>query len=351
MNGELVAERSSVEDLLAAGILDVEGRQLTGRDLLAAGIVSGSWQQLEAELAEGLGLVAAERPADAEVNDELKAFRLQGGLLSGEDMRAWLRARGLTLGAVKAYAARAVARRGGGVAAPVTGGEVTAEVAAEAICSGTLRDVGWWLADRMLSAKLTDANVDPVPLDERRIQQLVFEEARSVAGAAACEPGLLRAERLAWIAALDDAHSRWQQSVTSSGAVDRVLHERELDWCGFELDELRLNSPGAAAEAARQLAEGTDPRKVATTAGIPVITDHFLLVDAPPALARQLAGAVAGDVAGPWTDGDEHVVVRVRSRTAPHGGDEQLLVRARDELLAEAASRLRAGKVHWHERA
>ena len=35
-----VDQRTGVDDLLAAGILAVDGRELTGRDLLAAGVVS-----------------------------------------------------------------------------------------------------------------------------------------------------------------------------------------------------------------------------------------------------------------------------------------------------------------------
>ena len=58
-----VGEQSGIDDLLAAGILVVDGRELTGRDLLAAGVVSGRWQQLERELSDGLGLVAAQPPA------------------------------------------------------------------------------------------------------------------------------------------------------------------------------------------------------------------------------------------------------------------------------------------------
>ena len=55
-------QHDGVGDLLAAPILVVDGGELTGRDLLAAGIVSGLWQQLERELADGLGLIAEEPP-------------------------------------------------------------------------------------------------------------------------------------------------------------------------------------------------------------------------------------------------------------------------------------------------
>jgi hypothetical protein len=343
-------ELGGIEGLLATVVVLVDGRELTAREILAAGIVSGRWQQFENELSEGLGLVAVERPAEAEVAEEVRAFRRARGLLSGEDLRTWVQERGLTIGAVKAVAARTVARRRGGTQRPVAAADVAEALPAEAICSGLLREVGFWLADRLLSAATTGASIEPIALERTRIKQLVFEEVSTVAGAVIAEAGLERAERLATMAALDDAHRAWEAHVTATREVARRLHEKELDWCRFELDELRLVSSGAAAEAARQLAEGGNPRQVAAAAGVPVTAQRVVLADAPSELARTLAGAVVGDVAGPWSDGGEHVVARVRHRHAPDVGDEQIVARAREELLGDAAARLRAGRVRWNVR-
>ena len=351
MTAEAAATDSRIDDLMASAVLAVEGQELVGRDLLAAGIVSGRWQVLEHQLALGIGLVVAQEPPAEEVSEELRTFRLARGLLSGEDMRAWLRVRNLTIGAVKAFAARVVARRHGGVPDSVTPEQVAPELVAEAICSGALQELGWWLADRILSATATDARIDPVALEAPRVQQLVFEEARTVAGAMTADSGLARAERLAWIAALDDTHRAWEATVTAPDEVSRRLREHELDWCRFELDELRLDSEGAAAEASRQLADGADAPQVAAAADAALTVYPMVLADAGPEMARALSGAVVGDVAGPWADGDQHVVARVRERRAPDVDDEQIVERARAELLADAAGRLRAGRVLWHERA
>jgi len=339
------------DELLAATVLEVAGRELTARDLVAAGVVSGGWPVFEDRLAEGLGLVAAQRPADTEIDDEIRAFRLKRGLLSAEDMRGWLATRRLNLSLVKAAAARALARRRGGTPHPVTADQVAAALSPEAIYTGTMQELGWWLADRVLAAAATAQSIVPIALEDVRIQRLVFAEACTVAGAASRESGLERGRRLAWIAALDDAHGVWEASVTEDLAVGRVVHEHELDWCRLEVDELRLTSPGAAAEAARQLADGEHTDHVAAAAGVAVTPHRLVLADAPSQLAGRLAGAVVGDVAGPWGDGSEHVVVRVRERVPPRLSDQQLLERAREELLVEGASRLRAGKVRWHERA
>jgi len=342
---------AAIEDLLSAVFLAADGRELTGRDLLAAGVVSGRWQRLESELAEGIGLIAAEPPPDADVAEDVRVFRLERGLLSAEDVRAWLQPRGLTMAAVKAAAARAVARRRGGTPEPVEAAEVAEALPAEAICTGALREIGAWLADRMLSAATTGVDPRPLPLESRLVQRLVFEEVRTAAGAAVDDAGLERAERLAWMAALDDAHRNWETAVTAPPEVSRRLRENELEWCRFELDELRLVSQGAAAEAARQLAEGTNPSRVAAAAGVAVTPQRVVLADAPSQLAQTLAGAVVGDVAGPWSDGDDHVVARVRERRAPDVEDDQIVARAREDLLMDAAARLRAGRVRWIDRA
>jgi hypothetical protein len=342
---------AAIEELLAAVFLAVDGRELTGRDLLAAGVVSGRWQRLEGELAEGIGLIAAEAPPDAEVGEEVRAFRFERGLLSAEDVRAWLQPHGLTMAAVKAAAARVVARQLGGTPAPAAVSDVAEALPAEAIYTRALEEIGVWLADRILSAAAAGVEVEPVPLERTRVQRLVFEEARTVAGAVARDSGRERGERLAWMAALDDAHRDWEAVVTSAQEVARRLHENELEWCRFELDELRLVSPGAAAEAARQLAEGTNASRVAAAAGVAVTPQELVLADAPSQLAQKLAGAVVGDVAGPWSDGDDHVVARVRVRRAPDVEDDQIVARAREDLLADAAARLRAGRVRWYERA
>ena len=171
-----------------------------------------------------------------------------------------------------------------------------------------------------------------------------------MAGGALPEPDAERAQRLAWIAALDEAHRAWQAGVVGPREITRRLHEKEFEWSHFELDELGLASPGAAAEAARQLAEGRDPARVAESAGVPLTARSTVLADAPPELARVLGGAVAGEVIGPWSDGVVHVVARVRERRRPEIEDEPSAARAREALLTEMVTRLRAGRVRWYER-
>jgi hypothetical protein len=341
----------ALEALLSAAVLAVDGRELSGRDLVAAGVVSGRWPRLEHELREGLGRVAAAPPPADAVAEVVRAFRLDRGLLSAADLRAWMDERGLTLAAVKAAAARTLVRDRGDAPEVLSAERVAAALPAEAIYSGALREMGFWLADRILSAASADATVEPIALERTVVQRLVFAETRTVAGGASPEAGVERARRLGWIAALDEAHRAWVAGAVSARDVERRLREKELEWCRFELDEMRLATPGAAAEAARQLAEGVPAAEVAALAGVPLAAESVVLADTGPERARGLLGAVAGDVAGPWSDGSVHVVARVRARRVPDAGDEQMAERAREELLTDVLTRLRAGRVRWYERA
>jgi hypothetical protein len=340
----------TVDALLEETLLSVDGAPLTGRDLLSAGIVAGRWQRLESQLAEGLGLIAADPVPKADISEQLRAFRLERALFSAEDVRAWMAPRALSIAAITAVAARDVARRRGGAAVAVDVGDATAALPAEAICSGALTEIGWWLADRLLSARATDADVTPLPLESRHVQRLVWDEVRSVAGRGLAELGTARGERIARIVAFDAAHREWEANLAGEAELSRRLVAHELDWCRYEIEELRLGVGGAAAEVARQLAEGAEAGELAATAGVPLSIFEVILADAPAQLVRALTGAVSGEVAGPWEDGDGHVVVRVRARQAPSADDEDLIARARTELIAEGAERLRSGRVRWHDR-
>ncbi len=354
MNAEAPAAseaRTGLEELLAAEILAVDGRPISGRDLLAAGVVSGRWHRLEHDLALGLALAVADPPPEEEVAEAMRAFRLDRGLLSAEDLKAWMRVRGLTLAAVKGAAARHVARRRGGGAGAAEAEAVAAALPAEAIFTGALQEIGLWLADRILSAAVSGVTVEALPLEDQVVRRLVFDEAQTVAGRASPEPGVERAARLGWVAALAAAHAEWEGRVVGPAEVARRLREQELAWCRLGFDELRLDSDGAAAEAVRQLADGVEPARIAEMAGVPLASRSILLADAPPEVARALVGAIAGDVVGPIRDGDAHVVVRVHERRTPAVEDKEIAGRARAELLLDAAARLRAGRIRWHDRA
>ena len=168
--------------------------------------------------------------------------------------------RGLTLVALKAAARRALAREAGGVPQAVTPAQVSAALPAEAIWTGTLRTIGFWLADRMLSAATTrETPLEPLALDDPAVQDLVDQEARSVTGGALPEPD----GGAGAAAGLDRRARRSPPRVAGwSGrpAGDHAPAAREeFEWDPLRARRARAASPGAAAEEARQLAKAATP--------------------------------------------------------------------------------------------
>jgi hypothetical protein len=89
--------------------------------------------------------------------------------------------------------------------------------------------------------------------------------------------------------------------------------------------------------------------EVARLAGVEVQEERLLLVEAPRSLAGLLAGARQGEAVGPIGDEVGISVWQVRERRTPDPSDPLIASRAREELIEEAMSRRRAGRVRWHE--
>lgn len=339
------AERTAA--LLATPILTVERAELSGRDLVAAGVVSGRWRQFEADLVAGLAARDAEPVGRADGDAALREFRYARRLISGEDFRRWLARRELGLADVRAALEREIARRGmpaGG--REVERGRALAALPAEAVCSGVLRDCGWWLADRLLTPPRASAAADA-----DRLLDLAARERELLAPSALDEPDEVRSDRLArWLAA-DSAFAAHTAQVASPDAVGRWIDAHRLDWLAFELEGLQCPTPSVAAEALAQLRDdGSAPAEVAELAGLEVRRRSLLLGDAAPALRPVLAAAAAGDVVGPVDLDGAHEVWVVAARTPPDARDPAVRERAEAAVIAAEVVRRRAGRVRWHDR-
>jgi hypothetical protein len=344
------AER--VVALLAARILTVSAVALSGRDLVAAGVVSGRWQRLEAELALGLALSDMDAPSRDDVDGAVREFRYARRLTSGQDFRRWLEQRELSLGDVRGAMERGLARRSRrAVAAPAPADRdrALAALPAEAVCSGALRDCGWWLADRLLAAEAPDRS--PATIDDPRLHDVAASAAELVAVAAMDEPEDVRLDRLARVLDADGAFAAHAVKVVSPTALARCVELRRLDWLAFELEGLLCPSRPVAAEAATQLRhDGIALGDVARAAGLEPQHRTLLLDDAPGSLRTLLAAAAAGDVLGPAELDGVHELWLVTRRTQPDARDPVVHERAAAAVLAADTERRRAGRVGWHDR-
>ena len=199
----------------------------------------------------------------------------------------------------------------------------------------------------MLSAAIRAAEPTPPALDEKRLQRLVFEEARTWPAGAAASP----ASSVLCVS----SESRGSTTRTATGSPllypprpARRLREKELEWSASSWTSFVFRPPGAAAEAARQLAEGTEPERCfRNRAGRAHVANGCARRRSGRARAPARRGC-PGDVVGPWRDGGDYVVNRVRERRTRISKTSRSVARGEDELLAEAIARLRAGRIRWY---
>jgi hypothetical protein len=342
--------RQTLAQLLCDTIVTVDTRPFTARDIVAAGALSGRWHELERELARGLATVRQQRPTPDAVSRALRDFRYEHRLISAAEFVAWATHWRLESDDVREVLERRIVREelgnlAGADAPACDRDEMVATLAAEAICSGALRDCAQWLVDRMLVAG--DVDGEASGLDAT----LVEHEHGLVAAAILDEPDETRWRRLARLAAAAGAYERHVAATCADDAVARRIGRHLVDWMRFELVGLECRSAGAAAETVMLLTEdGLSVARVTELTGVGPLYRQLRLDEAPEQLRASLAGASTGDVLGPVAmDGAQWVWV-VTARQAPDASDPQLVQRARELVLSESMERLRAGRVTWHGR-
>jgi hypothetical protein len=335
--------------LLHAPIVTVTGRDWTGRDLVTAGALSGRWSTLEADLVRGLACTEDWAPPREPVRAALRDFRYTRRLISADDFSAWLRQRELTqkdlIGAIERRLARESC---GGTHANDAGRRPRALAAlpAEAVYTGALLECAQWLIDRVFClAEGSARRVEPTELEF-----LLGREREFMALDVIAETAGDRRARAELVLAAHAAYKARAAEVCSAQAISKLLRRRALDWLRFELTSFACPTPGAAAEVAALLREGTPSELIAVVSGVPAEQLHLYLEEAPEAIQGWLGGAVPGAVIGPVAEQDSYRTWLVRSRRSPDLEDPLIADKARAQIVEEYMRRRRAGRVKWHER-
>ena len=238
----------------------VDGRELT------AGI---SWRPVSSRAAGSSSSASCPRASgwsqhsrrrDADVTGAVREFRLERGLLSAEDLRAWMARAGAHVrgaqgrgGARRSPAAPAGRRRRSRLRRSQR--RCRPRRSAPAPCGRSASGSQIACSPRRPPAS---RRVEPLALERQAVQRLVFEEARTVAGGASPESGVERAGRLAWIAALDEAHREWEAGVVGTARGDapaaregaRVVPVRARRARGSPRREQPPRRPGSSPRAA-----------------------------------------------------------------------------------------------------
>jgi hypothetical protein len=294
----------------------VGGRKLFGvgdavytwNDVVERARATGLWSELEQEARAGNAALRELAPSEEDVNAAARAFRYARGLLAGDELDAWLAARGLTQEAWEAYFRRSLARDARPQAEPEDEGDLTAETWVEGICSG-------------------------------KLEALARELAALVAVAPSASPEQLEGEFTAF-----------RRAAATEAAIAREVESNRLQWLRVRYDAAAFDDPDVAGEVALCVrADGEPLADVAAQAGVESEERLDWLDEVDPELASRFFTAEAGDVVGPVPVGEQLVVAHVRAKTAPDEGDPDVRDRAAAALAERAVAREVNERVVWLE--
>jgi hypothetical protein len=336
---------------------------VTYRELLITGAATGLLSRLVAEAATGERLLrsSGEGPRREAVRAEANTFRRARHLESGEDLRVWLTARGLTLEEFDQYISRCVARAGAeldglgaGGELGAQGGELTAKLLfGELACSGAWRAfadtaVRLFAAERLaLDADPSGPRPEPAQgqTDGAKPVRPLAEVVQVLRPFGAFDPAWCQ-ERLEVLQSRAGMLEGAECQIRASEAVAVRLGDSRMDWALFRYDELRLRSQAAALEALScARSDGLLAGEIARRAGSELTALRARRQELPPGHVALLDGAAQDEAVGPVEHEGGFSVLWLRERSRPDVGDPEMVERAVSELLSEALDRAANGAV------
>lgn len=354
-----------MQALATQPLLSFDGECFTVGDAVLGALARGEWQRFERDLALGLareGDVVAGRPGSERALHDLGiAWRSARGLVAADDFSAWLARRGLSVEHWSAHLRRRLALADATEDAskdladePQPPAQLAAAVRGEVLCSGMLVTLGNAVitrcAARRALAEEQPAGGEPAkPLPVGRLQQLVGRAMSSPGAGLASVPAPELLRRAKTVLTLEDALARFTAQVADDAAIGKWLRVQRMQLLRFVWHDALFGSEDAAREAAMLVREGhMSLGQVAQAAGVANARRAGYALELDRSLGPRLAGAVAGELVGPFQDGGTWRLVNVDDRVAPSSDDPELRKRAVDAIVADRLERHIAGKVVWH---
>jgi hypothetical protein len=248
---------------------------------------------------------------DDEIEAARREFRYARGLLSGDDLAAWLDQRGVALPEWQAYLERRIAR--GRVPNPASASEVTQnEVDAymwpEAVFSGRLGELAETLA-RLL------AIAPEKPLE-----------------------------------ALEESFASFCRDAISDRAVAHEIEVHRLEWIRLDYETVAFDDEDAAHEASFCVrSDGDSLETVAGRAGEVLEQRVDWLEGMEPELASKLLAARPGDLVGPLPAEGRLRLALLRAKIPPSPDDDAVRERAADAVVERTVEHVTNERVVWFE--
>jgi hypothetical protein len=361
-----------MRSLLGRPVFAVGETEYCWEDILLAALVWDLWPGVVERARTGLALLAEadseEAGEELEVSDEqveeaANEFRYGQNLIAAEEMEAWLEAWGLDLDGWFQWVladhlrsrrpdAAAPERPADGEAEPADAEELAAAIHAEAVCSGFLGRLSYQLAERAaVHARSLDTGDGA-------------EHSSGVGNAAGTLPpqaisdfpdlGLPPDEvsrRLAHLAALDAAYSRFRASIVEPAQVAGRIRTRQTEWTRMSVRILRLDTEDAAREALISVRDdGCDLDEVASDAGFEIVDGTYFLEELDAGVRDHLLAARRDELLGPLKEGEKWSLFLVVDKKLPSLDDPEIVARAEKSLLRSALSREVDNRVSWRWR-
>lgn len=355
-----------METLYCRRLFSVGGADYRAVDVVLGATLWGEWARLHESARQALACVRhAEAMEDHGDPDEVESaaneFRYARDLVTAEETHAWLREWGLTAEAWMDSIERSVLRRRWAAELPdlaarypVSDEEVSAALAAEAICSGELARLAEKLAGRaaIYDGQLSGAAGDLGEPSGAEVSALLLRVPASARerGLSPVPPERCLA-RTRHVAHLEGCFERFRRAALTPAAVRAHVDAHGLDWILVECRYLAFAEAEAAREAALCVREdGRELEAVAADAGTVVREARWFLDTLSPGARSHFVAARKGDLLDPLPFGDEVRLCLVLDKRMPSDSDPEVRQRAEEGVVARLVEQEVARRVRWHVR-
>ena len=324
-------------DVAEAPVFATAARTWTWSDVFLATRLWGEWDAL----LEGTRDAGASSDA---VKQAGRDWRVARRLIAGDELKAWLARRRLSVGDWNAYLGRTIGVRDP-AAAPDPG-----LMWAEGACSGAWDAIAERLAHRVAAWDAAGAPGAPKPPPPAWFARMPgAADAREIG----VDPDTV-ATRCGELWAAELALHELKRSAAASDAVASVVAAHNVDWLRVECDWLETGDEDVAREAAlRARVDGLALADVARRAGLRLEPRRLYVEELDAALQPRVISAAPGDLLGPVAlNGGgpaRWLVAAVRDKVPPTLDDPEIRARAERTAVGAAVGRLVSERVTWHE--
>lgn len=323
-------------------------------DVLLAAIRRGDWPTLERRAHEELAAIRWQMAvgvpvAPATIEASAAEFRYARGLVSADEMRAWLATWGLSAAEWMEWVRRDLARTMAADArdkiamdyAP-SPAELMLALPVTFVCSGIADRFAQELARHAAASALE--HVNPEALEG---WNGTTELGELLAPFGTLPADWLRA-RAVVVGCLDHALVPLRTAAVTPTALRRELDARHLDWVRVDYRSVVFASEHAAREAAWCVrGDGLDLAEVAARAGATVRADRCYLCDVDGELRAAFLGARAGELIGPTRQNGCFALHQIDLKQLPSLQDPEMRRRAEDDVLQKALAAAVQDRIQW----